>query len=44
MILKRDNVERIVKSETVAKTMVANGWEEVEQPKKTTKKKSEGAN
>ena len=30
MILKRDNVERIIENETTAKAMIEKGWEEVE--------------
>ena len=43
MILKRDNVERIIENETTAKAMLANGWKEVEQPKKQSKKKADNA-
>mgnify|MGYP003371354070 CR=1 FL=1 len=44
MILKKDNVEKIVEDEVIAKAMLEKGWVELEKPKKTTRKKSEGAN
>ena len=55
MILKRDNVERIVKDEITARSLLSDGWheiatgseskdqEDVEKPKRS-RKKSEGAN
>lgn len=46
MILKKDNVERIIQSESVVEAMLSQGWIDVtpqeEKPKKA-KKKTEGA-
>ena len=41
-LLKRDNVERIVEDEAIVKKMLGQGWQVVEQPKKSKKKISEG--
>nr|DAP50261.1 MAG TPA: hypothetical protein [Caudoviricetes sp.] len=45
MILKRDNVERIVLDDSVAKSMLSQGWTEIsskeEKPKKQKKKEDD---
>ena len=47
MILKRDNVEKVILDDSVAKAMLSKGWQEVklvkEEKPKRSKKKSEDA-
>lgn len=45
LILKKENVERIVESEAVIEKLKADGWDEVstEKKKATKKEKQEGA-
>ncbi|WP_410495020.1 hypothetical protein QTL86_12780 [Cellulosilyticum sp. ST5] len=43
MILKKDNIERIVVSQALIEKLKADDWVEVEKKKSTKKDKQEGA-